>query len=859
MRGYERIARLAGLQVQEKVLASMDQDAASKDQDAASAIATRVRDWLTSEESGKWLMIFDNVNSESALSALNGRFLNAGMRGSVLITSQDAEGAAANWPGTGIEVSGMSLSEGAELLLKMIGEDHYQAEMTKEIATAEAEELVGAMECLPLAISQAAPYIRAYYNGNIHRYRLDFLKEMESFLSENTSLTSRYHTGLDVTGVSDVSTNRTFFVTWDMCFRQLETINPASTVLILMFSLFDPQHLSLKLFEICKHEELIWDASGSFHPVPSSERALLPQLVSLVQSPVALQKALGDLCRYSLVRQKRGSTDLSMHSLVRLWAFSRLRGDRSRWDRYVKCFIRMIAGNLARQDLLPPTSDSIYSSQSTWPGGLDGAQAWPLRQYSELIQNGIKCIEHAAQLTLMDGSTAQLAMSLLSFLECPSTILSSTRQLLAHSLLERINASSIATSVYLKPIYLTWRIQRYTYCGCHVRSTKEELSNPSDPDITLTEPDGIPLARRDPYEDFLIAEVRNALTRSEGIPSDRVKALEKYRARKYAATLAIKHCESCERAIEDIKQFILSWPLTQGVAATPFVNNLRANLFRQLLRSEISSVIYLDERTVSAVVGFEKESFQNWKFQVSDTARPLSVRYVLASSSFHDRSKDSYDLYTWEVITESMKSICGPDSEEYLRSLWYLTDHLRQMSRFGEAQLILESLIPSIVKEPSTQISLERLVDQLLRAYLAQDKRSDAAQTLYNVHKAYKCHGLRLESVENHHMLRLELLRRQEWSDLFHCYESEASRLASAVQELETLIDRWQPSTDSDDADSRKQLVQSCARARARELKIPYCNALYSAAYVACEIGAWAKAAANLDIIVKVVAFLYPI
>jgi hypothetical protein len=63
IKGYETIARLAGIPIKINILRAEDPLASKR-------MIQQVKIWLSMDESGHWLMIFDNLNDEDVINAL---------------------------------------------------------------------------------------------------------------------------------------------------------------------------------------------------------------------------------------------------------------------------------------------------------------------------------------------------------------------------------------------------------------------------------------------------------------------------------------------------------------------------------------------------------------------------------------------------------------------------------------------------------------------------------------------------------------------------------------------------------------------------------------------------------------------
>ena len=110
--------------------------------DDADAQIRAVRGWLESPDSGRWLLVFDNVERPEVLRG----YLPTRHAGHVLVTTRRS-----HWPGgETVEVSTMERAESVELLLRLSGQSDAGA----------ADRLAEALGDFPLALAQAAGYLR---------------------------------------------------------------------------------------------------------------------------------------------------------------------------------------------------------------------------------------------------------------------------------------------------------------------------------------------------------------------------------------------------------------------------------------------------------------------------------------------------------------------------------------------------------------------------------------------------------------------------------------------------------------------------------------------------------------------------
>jgi hypothetical protein len=146
-------------------------------QGAAVDILQLVREWLCNEANGRWLMIVDNVDNEITVETQQDgqRFSLASLlpqsyNGANLITSRNTEVARSliRRKQDIIAVGTISKTEAVQLLQNKLGGASGDG----------AAQLVEALECIPLAIVQAAAYInRLQPRMSVVKY----LNELEIF------------------------------------------------------------------------------------------------------------------------------------------------------------------------------------------------------------------------------------------------------------------------------------------------------------------------------------------------------------------------------------------------------------------------------------------------------------------------------------------------------------------------------------------------------------------------------------------------------------------------------------------------------------------------------------------------------
>ena len=241
------------------------------DQDAT---LKTVKSWFEAPASGDWTIVIDSLDDIE----LQSRLYIPVRHGEILFTTRDARilGHPGLVPaGAGIEVSGMGQEEATETFYRIIGsEDPAGSPATGR--------LLALLDGLPLAIAQAATYIRTSHMSTEHY--LDLFQRSEehqqALLSKPLPATLQY----DKTDLS-----RAVMTTWALSVQKIEQESP----------------LSIKLLNILSFLGLV--------NIPSStiEAALWPESGDYFQH-------LAPLLNFGLL-SRLGSSNYRLHRLVRMW------------------------------------------------------------------------------------------------------------------------------------------------------------------------------------------------------------------------------------------------------------------------------------------------------------------------------------------------------------------------------------------------------------------------------------------------------------------------------------------------------------------------------------------------------------
>jgi tetratricopeptide (TPR) repeat protein len=258
------------------------------------------RRWLGSHDG--WLLILDNADDLAMARA----FIPPGKNGHVILTTRArAVGAMARL----VEIQEMGIQEGALFLLrraKLITEN-TQLDTAVEADQAKAKEITTQLDGLPLALDQAAAYIEETDCGLLGYLKL-YGQHAPELLRRRGLLASDHPDPV-------VST-------WALSFENIEKANPAAAELLVFCAFLDPDMIPEELF-------------GEGAP------ELGPELETLGSDALALNDALSEILKYSLLRRNSNTSSLEIHRLVQIVLKQGMEeGTRRLW---AECAVRAIS------------------------------------------------------------------------------------------------------------------------------------------------------------------------------------------------------------------------------------------------------------------------------------------------------------------------------------------------------------------------------------------------------------------------------------------------------------------------------------------------------------------------------------
>ncbi|KAI2716294.1 hypothetical protein DTO013E5_9922 [Penicillium roqueforti] len=287
-------------------------------QDPKVNILNLVENWLRDEKIGKWVCILDNVDDDQLLCSVPAAgkgdpisgLTNASTKplleyvprsgnGSTIITSRTREVALKMVDHKDlIEVQPMERSQALDLL---------QRKLAQPEESQESRQLVEELEFMPLAIVQAASYIRNRApRCSVSQYLRDFRKndlKVRRLLEMEASHLYR----------RDWEASNSILVTWQISFDYIQRTKPSAADLLSLMSFFDRQGIP---------ESLLW-ARGETNRNPDTGSKLSDDSsddgeISVSDIDSDFEDDITILSAYSFITVGEDTTIFTMHRLVQL-------------------------------------------------------------------------------------------------------------------------------------------------------------------------------------------------------------------------------------------------------------------------------------------------------------------------------------------------------------------------------------------------------------------------------------------------------------------------------------------------------------------------------------------------------------
>jgi NB-ARC domain len=219
-------------------------------------ITTNVLKWLSTE--GNWLLVIDNVDD---VTVVEGFLPKVDAGGHILFTTRTTDSYEISTEG--LEVVVMSVTESTELLLTRSA---LKGDTTPDVHEA-ARDIVNELDHLPLAIEQAAAFIRD--SQDISQFLATYRKNRSRLLSRRAHGINSYR--------DSVAT------TWKLSFERVKAINPTFVEFLQLLAFLNPDGT---LVEFLKE----------------GKEGLNQGMQVLVGDAIEFTDALAALQRFSLIR-----------------------------------------------------------------------------------------------------------------------------------------------------------------------------------------------------------------------------------------------------------------------------------------------------------------------------------------------------------------------------------------------------------------------------------------------------------------------------------------------------------------------------------------------------------------------------
>jgi tetratricopeptide (TPR) repeat protein len=304
---------------------------------------------VLADRPGGWLLIFDNARDAAAVAGV----LPPAGDGQVIITSQNPE-----WPGDqAVEVPVLNVDTTAKFMMARTGDQDERS----------ARLLAGELGGLPLALEQAAAYMRA--TG----------QDIAGYLA----LYEEGRAGLLARG-DPAGYDKRVTTTWSLAFAQLEEHAPTAVGLLRLLAWCAPDAIPYRLL---------------LPPRPGLLDLLSPEagpvVAPLLDGPLAVDDAVAALRRYSLISPPV-SRVVSVHRLVQ---------DIVRWR----------LDGQARADWAGAAVELVASA---FPSSIDGlADLNPLRPGAQLLAHALVATEHAQVAGVAEATAGVLLRCAGSYLD----------------------------------------------------------------------------------------------------------------------------------------------------------------------------------------------------------------------------------------------------------------------------------------------------------------------------------------------------------------------------------------------------------------------------------------------------------
>ncbi|KAF2727510.1 hypothetical protein EJ04DRAFT_538910 [Polyplosphaeria fusca] len=325
-----------------------------------------VHDWLRDARKGRWLLVLDNADDAAVLSPVS-RSLPPSRHGAVIVTSRTERATSCLVEdGDVFHIKPMQKGDAQALLHRKLGD---------KVEKSGTMELVTALERIPLALVQAAAYIRERApRCSVRQYLDEFRRNDE----RKTSL-------LDYEAGSlrrDEEAKNSIIITWQISFDHIRDVRESAANLLSLMSFFDRQGIPETLLHGYEQRHVGSSGLGS----SDESRESVQDGAASEVSKRALEEDILMLRKYSFIASTTSGDAFEMHSLVQL-ATRRWLGSQDQLERWKQQYITNLCAsfppgryeNWARCQALFPHVTAVVEHR---PESNEYLQKWALLLYN---------------------------------------------------------------------------------------------------------------------------------------------------------------------------------------------------------------------------------------------------------------------------------------------------------------------------------------------------------------------------------------------------------------------------------------------------------------------------------------------
>lgn len=270
-----------------------------------------LKEWMASSDHEEWLLVLDNYDNVQL--DIRDSLPTEGA-GSILVTSRDRRiiGSIAR---SGFGLFQMGLEEAKQLFLRVIGsnfECRKQDCPSFHAGDENLDNLMQELQCFPLAIDQAASFLRENSPMTLAEY-LDLLKPRSTDRARLMGFKE-----------ANPAYPESVMTTWEISLHHLQKTQPSASQILQILGFLDHSYVAEDLLTATnKGRPWIFNVKSELRLPPSNFHGDLRYLVNNVD----FRRSIGTLTSLSLIQRNPALKTLSVHPLVHEWIRVRLQAN----------------------------------------------------------------------------------------------------------------------------------------------------------------------------------------------------------------------------------------------------------------------------------------------------------------------------------------------------------------------------------------------------------------------------------------------------------------------------------------------------------------------------------------------------